>query len=118
MQAVGDLDDHHPHVFRHRQEHLAQRLRVRGGESASTRLRNLLDLGGALDEARDIRAETPAQLRCGHVAVLDHVMQQRRLHRLRVHAQLGDEAGDRDRVSDVGVAGAALLSFVRVDGER
>ena len=117
VEAVGDLDDDDSDVLRHREEHLPKRLRVRGGEGAASRLRNVLDLGRAFDQRRDIGPEVLAQLLRGHLAVLDDVVQQGGLHRLRVHPQVGHEAGDGDGVGDVRVTGPPGLSRVGLDGE-
>ncbi len=51
------------------------------------------------------------------LGVLDGVVQQARHQRRRVHAQLGEDRGDGQRVGDVGVAALALLAPVPALGD-
>ncbi|MCO5556192.1 hypothetical protein L7F22_009736 [Adiantum nelumboides] len=112
VQPVGQLDDQHPRVAGHRDDHLADRLGLRGGAEL-----DLVELGDAVDEVRDLVAEVGAQPVQGVVGVLDGVVQQRRDQRRGVHAQLGQDRGDGERVGDVGVAGLAALPLVLVLGD-
>ena len=98
VQPVGELDEHDADVLRHREEHLADvlglLLLVRPGAE-------LGQLGDAVDEVRHLRAEALLDVRDVVLGVLRHVMEQRRLHRERVEADLGQDLGHRERVGDV-----------------
>ena len=77
----------------------------------------LVELGEAVDEVGGRRAEALDQLGLGDAAVLHRVVHQRRHDRLRVELPLGAQAGDRDRMGDVGLAAGAELAEVRFVGE-
>ena len=114
VQPVGQLDQDHAHVARHRQQHLAERLRLRllaGGEV------QLVQLGQAVDQLGRRRAEALDQLGLGDAAVLHRVVHQRGHDGLHVEPPVGAQAGDRDRVGDVGLAAGAELAQVRLVGE-
>jgi hypothetical protein len=104
VQPVGQLDDQHPRVARHRDDHLADRLGLgRGAEL------DLVELGHPVDEVRDLRAEVDLELLEGVAGVLDRVVQQRRHQRGGVHPELGQDGGHRQRVGDVGISALAQL---------
>ena len=107
VQPVGQLDDQHARVAGHRDDHLADGLGLRRVAQL-----DLVQLGDAVDEVRDLLAEVGAQLLEGVVGVLHRVVQQGRDQRGGVHAQLGEDRRDGERVGDVGVAGLALLARV------
>ena len=107
VQPVGQLDDQHPGVAGHRDDHLADGLRL--GRVAEL---DLVQLGDAVDEVRHLVAELLAQPVQRVVGVLHRVVQQRRHQRGGVHAQLGEDRRDGQRVRDVGIAGLALLARV------
>ena len=118
VQPVGDLHDHHPHILRHRQQHLAHGLGVDGALPAGRGRRgDAVDLRGALDEVGDCGAEAPGELVAGDAAVLHDIVEQRRLHGVCVHVQPGDELCDGDGVRDVGLTGAPQLLAVALLGE-
>ena len=71
VQAIGELDQDHPHVGRHRHDHLAVVLRL--GLLAALEL-DPGQLGDALDQARDLLAELVAQLGDRDAGVLDDVV--------------------------------------------
>ena len=62
VQAVGELDQQHPHVVGDRQQELAQVLRLLGllGDQVE-----LLELGQALDQRADVRCRTAGRSRRG-----------------------------------------------------
>ena len=107
VQPVGQLDDQHPRVPRHRDDHLADRLGL--GRVAEL---DLLQLRDAVDEVGHLVAELRAQAVQRVVGVLDGVVQQRGDERRGVHAQLGQDRGDGERMGDVRIAGLALLPRV------
>ena len=64
VQPVGELDDQHPRVLGHRDDHLADRLGL--GRVAEL---DLVELGDAVDQQRDLAAEVGAHLRRGVYSV-------------------------------------------------
>ena len=114
MRAVGELDHDHAHVAHHREQHLAEALGLRLGAALEL---DLVELGDAVDELGDRRAESLGDLLLGDRRVLDDVVQDRRDHRLRIEAQVGEQVGDRDGMGDVRLARAALLALVGLERE-
>ena len=114
VQPVGELDQDHAHVARHRQQHLAERLRLRllAGREAQ-----LVELGQAVDEIGGRRAEALDQLRLADAAILHCVVHQRRHDRLGIELPLGAQARDRDRMGDVRLAAGAELAEMGFVGE-
>ncbi len=112
VQPVGELDDQDARVLGHRDDHLADGLGLRGLAELDP-----VELGDAVDQQRDLVAEVTAQLLQAVFGVLDGVVQQARHQRGRVHAQLGEDGGDRERVGDVRVAALALLAAVPALGD-
>ena len=114
VQAVGQLDQHHPQVAGHRQHHLAKvrRLRLLAGVEA-----NLRQLGDGIHQRGHFLAELLGDLRAGGGGVLDDVVQQRRAQRVAVDVQVGEDFGHRQRVGDVGLAGLALLAQMGLRAE-
>ena len=109
VQAVGKLDEHHAQVARHRQHQLAEALRV--GLDAGAEL-HLVQLGDALDQVGDLAPERLLDIVPAERGVLDRVVQDGRRDALVIHAQVGEDRGDRDGVVDVGFAGLARLAAV------
>ena len=107
VQAVGEFDDEHPDVLGHRHDHLADGLGL-GGLPVG----HLVELGDAVDQQRDLVAEVGPQLGQRVVGVFDRVVQQGRREHRRLHPQLGEDRGDRERVGDVRVARLAGLAAV------
>jgi len=107
VQPVGQLDDEHSDVPGHRHDHLAHGLRLR-----RVPVGDLVELGDAVDEVRDLLAELLPDARQRVAGVLDRVVQERRRKRGRQHPQLREDGGDGDRVGDVGVTAAADLPGV------
>ena len=114
VQLVGQLDDDHAHVARHRQQDLADRLRLLHGAALAAELR---DLGDALHQLGDHQAEALAQLVLADPRVLDRVVQQTRAHRVGVHLRFDQDAPDGDRVDQKGLAAGAELPVVRRCGQ-
>ena len=112
VEPVGQLDDEDPDVAGHRDDHLADRLGLRGLAVGQP-----VQLGHAVDEARDLLTEVAAQLGHRVGGVLDRVVQQRGGQRGRRHAELGEDRRHGERVRDVGVAGLAQLAPVGLLGD-
>jgi hypothetical protein len=127
VQAVGELDQHDPHILGHRQDHLPQVLGLRGPVAllaGGGRLVGLGHLAGgvaelrdAIHEARDLRAEFSLQVIERTPGVLDHIVEQGGGERLGVdELDLDQGAGGGDRV--VNVRFAALAKLPGVGGRR
>ena len=114
VDAVGELDQDDADVARHRQQHLAEVLRL---PLLARRPGDLAELGDALDQELDLGAEQAADVLGGGAGVLDAVVQQARADRRHVQPQLGDDARHAERVDDVGIARAAQLAGVALGGE-
>ena len=99
---------------RHRHQHLAHR----GGLLRLVRVElEPLELGDAVDDRRDLGAEVALDVGERDLGVLDRVVQQRGGHRDLVEADVGDDAGDGERVVDVALAARAELVAVRLRGD-
>ena len=114
VQPVGELDQDDAHVVRHREQHLAEALGLRVLARGEL---DLVELGDAVDHVGDGLAERGLDLDLGDGGVLHHVVQQRGGEPLRVEAPLRQDAGDRQRVRDVRLAGLAELAAMRGVGE-
>ena len=112
VQPVGHLDHQHPPVAGHRDDHLADRLGLGGGPQ-----RHLVQLGHTVDEVCHLLTEVGGQRLQRVAGVLDGVVQQCGDQRGGVHAELGQDVGDRERMGDVRVAGAAQLVGVPLFGD-
>ena len=107
VQAVGELDDDHAHVGDHGEQHLAD---VLGLVVFAVGELDLVELGDAFDDVRDLLAEALGDLGGGDVGVFDGVVQQAGGDGGGVHLQFGEDLRDFERMDDVGLAGGALLS--------
>ena len=114
MQPVGELDEDDADILRHRQQHLAEALCLR----VLARLElDLVELGHAVDHVGDGLSERRFDLGLGDLGVLHHVVEESGGEALRVESPLRQDAGDRQRMGDVGFAGLAELALVRVFGK-
>ena len=103
----ASLIDENPPVARHRDEHLSDRGRLLGLFGVELQP---VQLGDAVDDRRHLGAEALLDLLEREPGVLDRVVEDRGGHRPRVETQSGDDAGDGQRVGDVGLARAADLA--------
>ena len=109
VQAIGELDEDDADVVDHRQQHLAEVLRL---ALFGRRKRDGADLGHAFDDVRDVLAELLADLVRRGEGVLDHVVQQAGGNADRVELHVGEDVGDFQRVDQVRLAGMADLSLM------
>ena len=114
VEPVGQLDEDDADVLRHGQEHLADvlRLLLLMGQGAE-----LAELGDAVDEACDIRAEVLLDVGERGLRVFRDVVKQRRRDGHRVQPHLGQDAGHGQGVGDVRLAAGPLLLGMRLVGE-
>ena len=114
VQAVGEFDEDHAQVARHRQQHLAETFR--GGFLAILELQ-LVQLGDALDQFGDGHTEIGRDLVAGQRRIFDGVVQDRRDQGLDINALLGQHRRGGDRMGDVGLAGFTGLSGVCIGAD-
>ncbi len=112
VQPVGQLDDQHPRVARHRDDHLADRLGLSG-----IPILDLVQLRHTVDAVGDLGVEVALELVECVPGVLDGVVQQRGDQRGAVHAQLGQDRGHRERMGDIRVAALAELAAMVLLGD-
>ena len=92
VEPVGELDQDHADVLRHRHDHLAV---VLGLGLLAALERDPRQLRDALDELRDLVAELGAELVELGLGVLDDVVQERRGDRLLVEVELARRSARR-----------------------
>ena len=114
VQPVGELDQQHADVVGHRQQELAQ---ILGGALVLGLRLDLGELGDAVDQPRDVGAEQLLDLLGRGDRVLDRVVEDRGDDRLVVEMQVGQDAGDLDRVAEIGIA-ATRASGCRAPSSR
>ncbi len=113
VQPVRELDDEHPPVARHGDEHLAHRRGLLGLLGVET---EPVELGDPVDDRRHGGAELLLDLGEGDPGVLDGVVQQRRGGADGVEAEIGDDRRDRDRVGDVRLTRKPVLALMGLGG--
>ena len=114
VQPVGELDEHDADVLRHRQQHLADVLRLLLFVAARA---ELAELGDAIDETADLRPETLLDVGDGVIGVLGNVVQQSRHDCVLVEAELGEDPSHGQRVADVRLAADSCLGAMGLNGE-
>ena len=115
VQPIRQLDENHPDVLGHRQDHLPDILGLglfTGAEG------NPGQLGHPVHHRRHLGAEELLDLGQRGVGVLHRVVEQAGGDGARVQAQLGENAGDFERMREVGLARDALLPLVGLRGEH
>jgi len=114
VEPVRQLDEDHPDVLGHGQEHLADVL----GLLLLVRQRaELGQLGHAVDETRDVRPEPLLEVAEVIVGVFGDVVEQRRGHGHGVDPELGQDLGGGERMGDVRLTGRPFLALVRLGRE-
>ncbi len=114
VEAVGELDDEHADVARHRHDELAVVLGLVLLLAVEVDLRQL---GDAVHQRAHLGAEEALDVVEAGAGVLHRVVQQGRRHRGPVEAEPGADAGAPERVGDEGLARVAQLGAVPVLGE-
>ncbi len=107
MQAVGQLHQQHANVVRHREQEFAE---ILGGALVLALCLDLGELGDAVDHPRDVLAKQALDLVVGGDGILDRVVQDRGDDRFVVEPQIGQDAGDLDRMAEIGIARSTLLA--------
>ena len=114
VQPVGELDQNHPDILGHGDQHLAETL---GLPLFLTEELELAQLGDTGDERRNLGAEGRGDLFLASVRIFDGVVQQRAGDGHGVHLQLGQNGRDRQGMGDIGDAGFAFLMLVGFGGK-
>ena len=109
VEAVGELDHDDAQVARHRDQHLAEVLRLAFFARGE---RELTELGDAIHELGDLLAELLLELGLRRVRVLQDVVEEAGRHRGDVHLEVDEEVGDLERVREIRLAGGPLLALV------
>ncbi len=114
MQPIDQLDQQHPHVLGHGHHHLAD------GGGLRLLHRGVVDpvqLGDAVDQGGDLRAELDHDLLQGDLGVLHRVVEEGGGDGGGVESVVGQVPGDGEGMGDVGMAGLAHLPGVGPAGE-
>ena len=109
VEAVGELDEDDADVVDHRQEHLAEVLRL---ALLAGREWDGADLGDALDDVSDVGTEELADPVDGGQGVLDHVVEQPRGHTDDVQPLVGQDVRNLKRMNEIRLSRVAYLSLV------
>ena len=113
MQAIRELDEDDANIFRHRQGHF---LEVLGLPELNRVKLHVGQLADTIDQLRNLCTELGTNVFLVDACILDHIMQQRGHQALRVHTHASENAGHRQRVSDVGFPTAPDLAVVSLLG--
>ena len=114
VHPVGELDHDHADVAHHREQHLAEALRLRLGAVFEL---DLVEFADAIDEIGDHLTEHGDDLGLGRGRVLDDVVQDRGDQRIGIEVQVGEDVGDRNGVRDIRLAREPLLALVALGAE-
>ncbi|MNN64824.1 hypothetical protein D3C81_1802900 [compost metagenome] len=101
VQAVSQLDQQDPHVFRDRQNKLAQVLGLARVLGLKLQPRQL---GHALDQDGNLLAEHGGDVIAGGGCVLNNIVQQGGDDGRRIQPVIGQDARDLDRMGEIGIA--------------
>ena len=114
VQPIRQLDEQDTNILAHRQHQLAEilGLLVAVGLQFETG-----ELGHAVHQGRDFRAEAAFHLGAGECGILQHIVQQGGCERRIVEAIAREGLGDREGMGYVGVAVFALLPVMRGVGD-
>ena len=109
VQAVGELDQDDADVVDHRQQHLAEVLRL---ALLARRELDRAELGHPFDDVGDVGAEQLPDPLDRRLGVLDDVVEQAGGDGDDVELHVGEQVGDLERMHEVGLARMPHLSLV------
>ena len=109
VQPVGEFDEHDAHVAHHGQQHLADIFRL---PVFTVRELNLVDLGYAFDDVRDLLAELRRDVLGGDRRIFDRIVKQARGDGGRVQLHLGQDLGYFKGMQNVRLPGSPELPAV------
>ena len=113
VQAIRELDEQHPHILGDGQQQLAKIFRLFGALGDEIQL---LELGQAIDQARDLGAEEMLDLLLRGGGVLDRVVQDRSHDGGVVKPEVGEDGGDFERMGEIRIARRSLLLTMSLHG--
>ncbi len=111
MQAVRQLDQDHPDVVRHRDDHLTKILGLLLFVALEV---DLADLGDAVDQAGDVLPELFLDLLLRADGVFDRIVEQARDDGRNVESERGHDLGDSQRMLQVRLSGLPHLALMRL----
>src|SRR5258706_12844582 len=106
VQAIGQLHDHHANIVDHGQDHLAD---VFGLARFGSEHVEAADFGYAFDETGGFFTESFLNARDGKFSVLNHVVEKSGGKSGRVHAHVGENVRDFEKMGKIGIAGTSQL---------
>ena len=109
VEAIGELDEDDADVVDHRQQHLAEVLRL---ALLARRELDRAELGDPFDDVGDVGAEQLPDPLDRRLGVLDDVVQQPGGDGDHVELHVGEQVGDLERMHEVGLARVAHLTLV------
>ena len=109
MQPVGQLDDDHPDVCGHSQDHLPH---VLGLAFLTAGELHLADLGDPVHDIRRFTAEEPFNFREFGIRVFYGVVKQTGHHTDHIHFHLCQDVGHLQGVGQIGFPGKTDLTLV------
>ena len=114
VQPVGQLDQQHADIARHREDEFLEVLRLRG---FFRRELQLVELGHPVDQFGYIRAEANLDVADVDFGILYHVVQKAGDDGHFVEAHVCQKVRDADRMGVISLTGIALLGAVMLHGE-
>ena len=113
--AVGQLDQDDPDILGHGHHHLAEVLGL--GLLAIAKLQ-LVELGDACYQLGDGIAKQFGQIGLGDRGIFDDVVQHGSHQGFMIEAHVAKNAGNGNRVGDIGLAAGTHLSLVSITGHH
>ena len=113
VQAIGQLDEHHTNIVGHREQHLAEVLRLLFLVAFK---RDLADLRDAVDQMDHVLSKLFLKFFCGRHGVFQRIVQERGNNGGHIRLQRGEHAGHGDGMLQVGLSRTpplALMSLCR-----
>jgi hypothetical protein len=110
VEPVTQLHEQHPQVLGHRHDHLAEALGLSVLPGAEV---DVVQLGEAIHQPRDLRTEMARDIAERRVRVFDDVVQQARADARRVQPQVGDDPCYTRWVYEVRLPAPSALVSVR-----
>ncbi len=109
VQTIGELDQDDADILGHRQHHLLKIFRLGLGLGFKLQMGQF---GDAIDNIGHRSAKLPFDAGVVDFGIFDHVMQHGRHQALMVHVHAGQNIGNRQWVSHIGLATLASLAIV------
>ena len=115
VKPVGQLDEDHPDIPHHGQQHFAQILGLRLSPAFEL---DLGELGDAIHQLGDFLTENLRQLVFGHAGILDHIVENGGGNRFVIETHFRHDTGHRQWMGDIGIAGLAALLLVGIGAQQ